>query len=202
MKAIHKKVSIGIVLVLLGALAVTWISAKNPQIAAFVRGTVQKYGLLGVFVITIASGTVVPTGSPLIVAYASSCGIPPIPLTLVAASGYTIGTATSYTLAYFLGEEYVSKRISQETLQSLTAEWNQRGYILAVVFSLVPGFPVDLLAVVCGVLKTKPLPFFTLSWVTLTVQFGLCVWLGTLMTTLDPITLFMIYRTVISSFQI
>lgn len=70
-------------------------------------------------------------------------------------------TVTSYVLALFLGEKYVSKRMTRETFQSLASEWNRKGYVLCVVFSQVPVFPVDLLALVCGMLKTKPLLFFT-----------------------------------------
>lgn len=164
----------------MSVLAINWMSRENPQIIAVVKEAVEKYGLPGVFAATLIAGTVVPVGSPIVVAYASSFGLPPIPLTLVASSGYTLGMAASYALAYFLGEKYVSKRMSQETFQSLASEWNRKGYVLCVVFSLVPGFPVDLLALVCGMLKTKPLLFFTLSWITLTAQFALCAWLGKL----------------------
>jgi len=170
----------GIVVALLGVLAVTWTLKENPPVLALVKDIVEKYGLLGVFAATILAGTIIPAGSPIIVASTSGFGLALVPLALVAASGYTLGTATCYALAYFLGEKYVLKHMSPETFQSLASEWNRKGYMLCVVFSLVPGFPVDLLAIVCGILKTKPLLFFTICWITLTVQFAICAWLGKL----------------------
>ena len=168
----------GIVVALLGFLAVTWIIKENPDVIAFVENVVEKYGLVGVFAATIIAGTIIPAGSPIVVASASGFGLALVPLTLVAASGYTLGTATCYALAYFLGEKYVLKHMSKETFESLASEWNRKGYILCVFFSLIPGFPVDLLAIVCGMLKTKPLLFFTICWITLAFQFAICAWLG------------------------
>ena len=161
----------GIIVALLAMLVVVWISKENHQIIVFVKDLILQYGFIGVFVATVIAGTILPFGSPLVVASASGFGLPILPLILVATSGFTVGVITCYFLAYFLREKYVSNRMSQVTFQSLALKWNQKGYWLCVIFSLVPGFPIELLAIVCGIFKTKLRFFIPLCWVTLIFHF-------------------------------
>jgi membrane protein YqaA with SNARE-associated domain len=170
----------GIVVVLLGVLMVTWLNLENPQIISIVKDIVQRFGLVGVFAATIVSGSVIPFGSPIIVGCAAGFGLNVQASALIASTGYTLGVLTSYVPAWILGERYVKKKMSPETFQRYAESWNRRGYKLCVLFSLVPGFPVDLLAVICGCFHTKAKYFLPLCWVTLTVQFTICAWLGKL----------------------
>ena len=161
----------GVIVVLLAILVIVWISKENPQMIVFVKDLILNYGFIGVFVATVISGTILPFGSPLVVAFASGFGLPIIPLILIAASGFTVGVTTCYFFAFFLREKYILNRMSRETFQSLASKWNQKGYWLCVVFSLVPGFPIELLAIVCGIFKTKLWFFIPLCWVTLIFHF-------------------------------
>jgi membrane protein YqaA with SNARE-associated domain len=161
----------GIIVALLAMLVVVWISKENPQIIVFVKDLILKYGFIGVFVATVISGTILPFGSPLVVASASGFGLPIIPLILVATLGFTIGATTCYFLAFFLREKYVLNRMNRETFQSLALKWNQKGYWLCVIFSLVPGFPIELLAIACGIFKTKLWFFIPLCCLTLVFHF-------------------------------
>jgi membrane protein YqaA with SNARE-associated domain len=161
----------GIIVALLVMLVVVWISKENPQMIVFIKDLILKYGFIGVFIATVIAGTILPFGSPLVVTFASGFGLPIIPLILVATSGFTIGLTTCYFLAFFLREKYILNRMSRETFQSLALKWNQRGYWLCVVFSLVPGFPLELLAIVCGIFRTKLWFFIPLCCVTLVFHF-------------------------------
>lgn len=168
----------GIIIALLGALAVAWLSKENPQAIAVVKSLVHEHGLAGVFVATIIAGSVVPFGSPIIVAYAAGFGLDVLALALTAATGYTLGTLTSYVPAWIFGERYVRRKIGEEAFKEYAESWNKYGYKLCVLFSLIPGFPVDLLALVCGSLHTKAKWFLPACWITLFVQFLVCAWLG------------------------
>ncbi len=53
------------------------------------------YGLAGIFLVTIAAGTIVPLGSPALVVAASPF-VNPILLILVASVGFTIGMTINY----------------------------------------------------------------------------------------------------------
>src|SRR3990172_4798394 len=69
-----------------------------------------NYGLAGIFLATILAGTIIPLGSPALVAVAAFF-IDPIPLILVASIGFTIGMTINYALAYKLGRNFVAKRM-------------------------------------------------------------------------------------------
>jgi CBS domain-containing protein/membrane protein YqaA with SNARE-associated domain len=161
----------GIILALMAILVVTWISRENPQLILFVKDLILQYGYIGVFLATVIAGTILPFGSPLVVAWASGFGLPFIPLILVATSGFTVGVTTCYLLAYGLREKFISNRMSPETFESLALKWNQKGYWVTVLLSLVPGFPLELLALVCGIFQTKLWVFIPLCWVTLVLHF-------------------------------
>ncbi|MEM3377985.1 MAG: VTT domain-containing protein [Candidatus Bathyarchaeia archaeon] len=135
------------------------------------------YGLAGVFIVTIAAGTIVPLGSPALVAVASAF-IDPLLLILVATAGFTIGMSINYGLAYHLGRPYVEKRISAEHFEEAKRAWNKWGWIIYVIFGLIPVLPVELLAFICGFLKAHPATFLLLSFVPRLITFTLLAYLG------------------------
>ncbi len=135
------------------------------------------YGLAGIFLITIAAGTIVPLGSPAIV-LATAPFVNPILLILIATTGFTIGMTINYTLAYRLGRPYVQKRISAEHLEEMTHIWNKWGWIVYTIFGLIPVLPVELLAFICGFLKTRITTFLALSFVPRLITFTILVYFG------------------------
>jgi len=137
-----------------------------------------NYGLAGIFLITIAAGTILPLGSPAFVLAAALFCVNPILLILVATTGFTIGMTINYGLAYRLGRPYVQKRISAERLEEMTHVWNKWGWIIYVVFGLIPVLPVELLAFVCGFLKTRITTFLALSFVPRLIIFAILVYFG------------------------
>ena len=68
-----------------------------------------NYGLAGIFLATIAAGTIVPLGSPALVVAAALFGVNPILLLLVASTGFTIGINQLR-----LSARYIQKRITAE----------------------------------------------------------------------------------------
>jgi membrane protein YqaA with SNARE-associated domain len=137
-----------------------------------------NYGLAGIFLATIIAGTVVPLGSPALVVAAAMFGVNPILLILVATTGFTIGMTINYALAYRLGRPYVSKKISPEHLEQIARVWSKWGWIIYVIFGLIPVLPVELLAFICGLLKTRLTTFITLSFVPRLIVFTLLAYFG------------------------
>lgn len=137
-----------------------------------------NYGLPGIFLVTIAAGTIVPLGSPALVVAAALFGINPILLILVATLGFTIGMTINYALAYRLGRPYVQKRVSAEHLDEMTRVWNKYGWIIYTIFGLIPVLPVELLSFICGFLKTRIATFLTLSFVPRLIVFATLVYFG------------------------
>ena len=136
------------------------------------------YGLAGIFLATIAAGTIVPLGSPALVVAAALFGVNPILLVLVAATGFTIGMTINYTLAYRLGRPYVSKKISSDHIEEVTHVWHKWGWIIYTIFGLIPVLPVELLSFICGLLKTRISTFLALSFVPRLIVFALLVYFG------------------------
>src|SRR4030042_6510839 len=137
-----------------------------------------NYGLAGIFLATIIAGTIVPLGSPALVVAAAMFGVNPILLILVATTGFTIGMTINYALAYRLGRPYVSKKISAATIEQVSNAWNKWGWIIYTVFGLIPVLPVELLAFICGLLKTRLTIFIALSFVPRLIIFTLLSFFG------------------------
>jgi membrane protein YqaA with SNARE-associated domain len=136
-----------------------------------------NYGLAGIFLATIAAGTIVPLGSPALVVAASPF-VNPLLLILVATIGFTIGMTINYGLAYRFGRPYVQKRISAEHLEEMTCVWNKWGWIVYIIFGLIPVLPVELLAFICGFLKTRIVTFLALSFMPRLIIFAILVYFG------------------------
>jgi membrane protein YqaA with SNARE-associated domain len=137
-----------------------------------------NYGLLGIFLATILAGTIVPLGSPALVAAAALFGTDPIQLIIVASIGFTLGMTINYGLAYKLGRPYVAKRISPDHLEEITHQWSRWGMAIYVIFGLTPVLPVELLSFICGLLKTRIPTFLLLSFVPRLIVFTVIVYFG------------------------
>jgi membrane protein YqaA with SNARE-associated domain len=137
-----------------------------------------NYGLTGIFLATIVAGTIVPLGSPALVVAAALFGVNPILLILIASTGFTIGMTINYGLAYRLGRPYIQKRITAEHFTEMACIWNKWGWIIYIIFGLIPVLPVELLSFMCGFLKTRLSTFLVLSFMPRLVIFAILVYFG------------------------
>lgn len=136
------------------------------------------YGLFGIFIATIIAGTLIPLGSPALIAAAALFGVNPIALIIVATTGFTIGMIINYVLAYQLGRPYIEKKMSAKDLQEMTFIWNKWGWIIYTIFGFIPVLPVELLSLICGFLKTRLFTFIILSFIPRLFVFTLLVYFG------------------------
>jgi membrane protein YqaA with SNARE-associated domain len=137
-----------------------------------------SYGLLGIFIATIIAGTIIPLGSPALVAAAALFGVNPIALIIVSTTGFTVGMILNYVLAYKLGRPYVEKKMKPNELNEMTFVWKKWGWIIYVIFGAIPVLPVELLAFICGFLKTKLVTFTILSFLPRLFVFSILVYFG------------------------
>jgi len=134
--------------------------------------------LPGIFLATILAGTIVPLGSPALVAAAALFGVDPIQLIVVTSVGFTIGMTINYVLAYKLGRPFVTRKMDAEHLDQVTRVWSKWGLVIYVIFGLTPVLPVELLAFVCGLLKTRVATFLILSFFPRLIVFTFIVYFG------------------------
>lgn len=178
---IKSAIIIGLIFLAIGLATIIIFKAINIgsfQIISDVKAFVKDYGILGVFFATILAGTVIPLGSPALVVAAASLGIHPTPLVIVATVGFTIGMTINYFLAYHLGRPFVAKRLDAEKLEEAIVLWNRWGWVLYVVFGLIPFLPVEFLALVCGLLKTSIKTFLVLSFTPRLIIFAVLAYFG------------------------
>ena len=186
----RSSIKLGLIATIAGLIVIgllKFFDVAGTQMFSDISGFFLNYGLLGIFFVTIVAGTIVPLGSPALVVAAALFGINPVLLVFTTTLGFTIGMTINYVLAYRLGRPYVQKRVSPEYLEEVTRYWNKYGWIIYIVFGLIPVLPVELLAFICGFLKTRITTFLILSFIprlvifAILVQFGQQVgnWLGT-----------------------
>jgi len=177
---IRSSIKLGIIATIAG-LIVIWLlkifNVAGTPMFSDVSGFFVDYGLAGIFLATIAAGTLVPLGSPALVVAASPF-INPVLLILVATVGFTIGMTINYGLAYWLGRPYIQKRVSTEHLEEITYVWNKWGWAIYTIFGLIPVLPVELLSFICGFLKTRITVFLALSFIPRFIIFALLVYFG------------------------
>jgi membrane protein YqaA with SNARE-associated domain len=177
---VRTSIKLGIILTVAGLVAIWVLKIFNvaaTPLFANVGTFFVNYGLAGIFLATILAGTVVPLGSPALVAVAAFF-IEPIPLILIASIGFTIGMTINYALAYELGRPFVTRRMDAEHLEQITRLWSKWGLVIYVIFGLIPVLPVELLSFICGLLKTRVATFLVLSFIPRLIVFALIVYFG------------------------
>ena len=182
LKASYVRTSIkfGIALTVAGLIVIWLLKVINiaaTPLFADVGTFFITYGLAGIFLATILAGTIIPLGSPALVAVAAFF-IDPIPLILTASIGFTIGMTINYALAYKLGRPFVAKRMEPEHLDQITRAWSKWGLVIYVIFGFTPVLPVELLSFICGLFKTHVTTFLLLSFIPRLIVFALIVYFG------------------------
>ena len=137
-----------------------------------------SYGIYGIFIATVIAGTIIPLGSPALVAAAALFGVNPLTLIIVSTSGFTLGMLINYYLAFKLGRPYIEKKMTKNELNEMTFVWKKWGWIIYVIFGAIPVLPVELLSFICGFLKTKILTFTILTFLPRFFVFSLLVYFG------------------------
>lgn len=177
---VRTSIKIGILLTIAGLIVIWLLKVFNvaaTPLFANLQNFFINYGLAGIFLATILAGTIVPLGSPALVAVAAFF-IDPIPLILVASIGFTLGMTINYALAYKLGRPFVAKRVEPEHLNQITRAWSKWGLVIYVIFGLTPVLPVELLSFISGLLKTRVATFLLLSFIPRLIVFTLIVYFG------------------------
>ena len=172
---------LGVIIVAVGLIIfflLKFFNIGGAQLFLDAKAFVTEYGLIGIFFATILAGTVVPLGSPALVAVAAAFEVPKIPLILIATTGFTIGMIINYGLAYRLGRPYVVKKVSIETFREIMHLWDRWGWMLYTIFGLIPVLPVELLSFICGLLKTRLDIFLILSFLPRLIVFAILAYLG------------------------
>lgn len=178
---VKSSIILGIIIVVIGLVILFLLKFFNigsTQLFLDAKVFVAEYGLMGIFLATILAGTIVPLGSPALVVAAAAFEVSKIPLILIATVGFTIGMMINYGLAYRLGRPYVMKKATSEELEEIMHLWGKWGWILYTIFGLIPVLPVELLSLVCGLLKTRLDIFLILSFVPRLIVFAILAYFG------------------------
>jgi len=178
---VKSAIKVGIVIAAIALIIILLVRIFNiggTSLFSDAKGFVAQYGLVGIFFATILAGTVLPLGSPALITAAALLEAPKIPLILIATTGFTIGMMINYGLAYGLGRPYVAKKASAEKLEEVMRLWNRWGWALYTIFGFIPVLPVELLSLVCGLLRTPLKIFLILSFIPRLIVFAALAFFG------------------------
>ncbi len=178
---VRSSIVIGLLVVLVCGISLflfKWFDLGTTSWSLNMKSFIVRYGLAGILVATFLAGTLIPLGSPALVAAVAFYGMSKILLVLVATAGFTLGMMTNYGLARYLGRPYVLKRIGTKKLEDISNLWDSWGWLLYTGFGLTPVLPVELLALVCGLLKKRLETFFALTFLPRLILFTVLVYLG------------------------
>lgn len=126
----------------------------------------EKYGLLGLFLSTFASSTILPLPSELVVATFTALHYNPYTILFIASLGNTLGSLTTYALGYFGLVKLLQKfsHLDSSRVRYFRQKSSQYGGFLAF-FSFLPVFG-DLFTLALGLARYniyKAIFFITLG---------------------------------------
>lgn len=178
---VRKSAVLGLMVLVVGLAIVLTVKTLDFDLKSAltdIRVFLENYGIMGIFIASVLAGTVVPLGSPVLVTIAASFGLPPITLAVVAAIGFTIGMSVNYGLAYKFGRPYVLRKLGKDRLMDISNLWARWGWIIYVIFGVIPVLPVELLSLFCGLLKVRFDIFLLLTFTTRLILFTALVYFG------------------------
>ena len=100
---VRTSIKLGIILTAAGLIVIGLMKVFNiaaTPLFSDVGVFFTNYGLAGIFFATILAGTIVPLGSPALVAAARLFGVNPVLLVIVASVGFTLGMTINYGFVF------------------------------------------------------------------------------------------------------
>ncbi|MBS3062371.1 MAG: VTT domain-containing protein [Candidatus Diapherotrites archaeon] len=146
---------------------------------------IRTYGLLGLFVISIAANATIlfPLGvevivvavgaNPSLVGLASQSLLDRVIVGFVSGTGAAIGEMTAY-LAGAMGRKAVEavKEIDIRKVDAVAKKIEQRGMPFIFLIAIIP-FPFDVIGMAAGLIKFNPVKFFAAAWGGKTIRYVL-----------------------------
>ena len=135
----------------------------------------QNWGLLGLFVGCFLAATVIPLSAEILVVGALVAGCNPLATFLVATTGNSMGSLTSYYIGYLGKWEWIEKwfHVSREKLERQKSRIDRYGPLLAMLCWLP--FIGDVFAIGLGFYKLNFIKCFTFIVLGKALRFGVWV---------------------------
>lgn len=129
------------------------------DIVPFAEYLIDTFGYLGIFIVeAIANATLFFPIPGAIFTMASGLFLNPIMVGIYAGLGAAVGELTGY-LVGFGGGVLIEDKVEFKSMRRVYAKY---GLWTIYIFSAIP-FPFDIIGIICGVLRVRPLAFFVLT---------------------------------------
>ena len=126
---------------------------------AFAEYLISTYGYLGIFAVeVIANSTILFPIPGALLTLASGIFLNPIIVGIYAGLGAAVGELTGYIIGIG-GRKLIQDKTEFISMRKVYAKY---GLWTVFIFSAIP-FPFDIIGILCGVLKVRPLVFFSLT---------------------------------------
>jgi uncharacterized membrane protein YdjX (TVP38/TMEM64 family) len=135
----------------------------------------QKYGYLGIFLISFMTNATVLLPAPgIALVFAMGAVFNPFLIGLAAGAGGALGEFSGY-LAGFSGQAIVDRTEIYEKIHS----WiEKRGFLAILILAALPNPFFDVAGVAAGILKMPLYRFITAVWIGVTIKMFLFAWIG------------------------
>jgi len=125
----------------------------------FAEYLINTFGYLGIFIVeAIANATLFFPIPGAIFTMASGLFLNPIIVGIYAGLGAAVGELTGYLIG-FGGGVLIEDKVEFKPMRRFYAKY---GLWTVYIFSAIP-FPFDIIGIICGVLRVRPLVFFVLT---------------------------------------
>lgn len=129
------------------------------DIVPFAEYLINTFGYLGIFIVeAIANATLFFPIPGAIFTMASGLFLNPIMVGIYAGLGAAVGELTGYLIG-FGGGVLIEDKLEFKSMRRVYAKY---GLWTIYIFSAIP-FPFDIIGIICGVLRVRPLVFFVLT---------------------------------------
>jgi membrane protein YqaA with SNARE-associated domain len=139
---------------------------------------VTAYGLSGAFVIAVLESFIFPIPTAVIIAPATTFGVDPFFITIVATIGSVLGAVVGYGLGKYLGRP-VAERLFKKKLQGVEKWFDKYGAWAVLIAAFTP-IPFKVFTWASGIFELDMKKFLVASLIGRFVQFAIAAYVGSL----------------------
>ena len=143
-----------------------------------VEELVTAYGLSGAFVIAVLESFIFPIPTAVIIAPATTFGVDPFLITIVATIGSVLGAVIGYGLGKYLGRP-VAGRLFKKKLQGVEKWFDKYGAWAVLIAAFTP-IPFKVFTWASGIFELDMKKFLVASLIGRFVQFAIAAYVGSL----------------------
>lgn len=149
---------------------------SRPDWVDWAKESVDKYGLIGVFIVSLLGASPIPLPYNFIIGGFAVLALHlSIPIILVAGVGTTLAGIFNFILARALGKSFVRKQIDKKSFKVFNRIWEKYGVFLLWINGISPVSIFDPLTLVAGLSNMSFKKYATITFISRTMMYFLTI---------------------------